>query len=83
MCDRQCHSVRKGYSSLIGDIVRCEIDVFRETFYGVESVGDIPAARVKRPPLLKQFSIMSSGSTMQHSEAAADKKKASEGGGKG
>ena len=48
---------------------------FRETFYGVEATDDIPAAREKRPPLLKQFSVMSAGTTTDVGDS--DKKKKS------
>ena len=51
---------------------------FRETFYGVDATEEIPAPRVKRPPLLKQFSIMSAGTTAAVA-GDADKKKSSEG----
>ena len=52
---------------------------FRETFYGVEATEDIPAPREKRPPLLKQFSIMSAGTTTTTVAGDSDKKKSSEG----
>ena len=46
----------------------------------MEATEDIPAAREKRPPLLKQFSIMSAGTTATSAAATgdSDKKKSSE-----
>ena len=47
----------------------------------MEATEDIPAAREKRPPLLKQFSIMSAGTTATSTAATtgdSDKKKSSE-----